>query len=144
MRAVVQRVSEASVTVAGKAVGRTGPGFLVLLCAMRGDDRVKAEQMAAKIVKLRIFEDDAGKMNLSLRDTGGSVLLVSQFTLGADTRGNRPGFTPSAPPEEAEPLYLHVADRIRAEGIPVETGVFGAEMRVALVNEGPVTIWLDL
>ena len=92
MRAVVQRVSEASVTVAGKVVGRTGPGFLVLLCAMRGDDRVKAEQMAAKIVKLRIFEDDAGKMNLSLRDTGGSVLLVSQFTLGADTRGNRPGF----------------------------------------------------
>jgi D-aminoacyl-tRNA deacylase len=144
VRALLQRVSSARVTVAGRLTGEIGPGLLILICAMRGDTEAEADQLAAKITKLRIFRDDADKMNLSLRDTGGAALVVSQFTLAADTsRGNRPGFSPAAPPEEGERLYRYFSDRLRAEGIPVANGEFGADMDVALVNQGPVTIWLD-
>ncbi|MCA0274148.1 MAG: D-tyrosyl-tRNA(Tyr) deacylase [Proteobacteria bacterium] len=144
MRALLQRVSSASVTVAGRLTGEIGPGLLILICAMRGDSEAEADQLAAKIVKLRIFRDAEDKMNLSLRDTGGAALVVSQFTLAADTsRGNRPGFSPAAPPDEGERLYRYFSDRLRAEGITVENGEFGADMDVALVNQGPVTIWLD-
>lgn len=145
MRALIQRVSEARVTVAGREVGAIGPGLLILVCAMEGDDTARADQLAAKIAKLRIFKDEAGKMNLSLADTGGAALVVSQFTLAADTsRGNRPGFSTAARPGEGERLYLHFSDALRALGIPVANGEFGADMDVALVNQGPVTIWLDV
>lgn len=144
MRALLQRVSSARVTVAGRLTGEIGPGLLILICAMRGDTEAEADQLAAKIVKLRIFRDAEEKMNLSLRDTGGAALVVSQFTLAADTsRGNRPGFSPAAPPEEGERLYRYFSDRLRAEGVEVANGEFGADMDVALVNQGPVTIWLD-
>jgi D-tyrosyl-tRNA(Tyr) deacylase len=123
MRALLQRVSEAAVSVAGEEVAAIGPGLLVLVCAVAGD---------------------AGKMNRSVRDVGGAVLAVSQFTLAADlSRGNRPGFSRAAPPDEGERLYGHFCQALRAEGVPVETGVFGAEMAVRLVNDGPVTIWMD-
>lgn len=144
MRALVQRVAEAEVTVAGRSTGRIGPGLLVLACAMQGDDAAAAEKLAARVAKLRIFRDAADKMNLSVQDIGGAVLVVSQFTLAADTRtGNRPGFSTAAPPAEGERLYLHFAQALRDLGLPVETGEFGADMRVALVNDGPVTIWMD-
>lgn len=144
MRALVQRVAEAEVTVAGRSTGRIGPGLLVLVCAMQGDDATAAEKLAARLTKLRIFRDAADKMNLSVQDIGGAVLVVSQFTLAADTRtGNRPGFSTAAPPAEGERLYLHFAQALRDLGLPVETGEFGADMRVALVNDGPVTIWMD-
>lgn len=144
MRALLQRVSSARVTVAGRLTGEIGPGLLILICAMRGDTEAEADQLAAKIVKLRIFRDGEDKMNLSLRDTGGAALIVSQFTLAADTsRGNRPGFSPAAPPEDGERLYRYFSDRMRAEGVEVANGEFGADMDVALVNQGPVTIWLD-
>jgi D-tyrosyl-tRNA(Tyr) deacylase len=143
VRAVVQRVSEASVRVDGQLLGHTGPGFLILVCAMGGDSEAQAEKLAAKIAKLRVFKDDQGKMNLSVRDIGGSALVVSQFTLAADLRGNRPGFSTAAPPAEGERLYLHFAQALGKEGIPVETGRFGADMAVSLVNDGPVTIWMD-
>lgn len=144
MRALLQRVSSARVTVAGRLTGEIGPGLLILICAMRGDTEAEADQLAAKIVKLRIFRDAEDKMNLSLRDNGGAALVVSQFTLAADTsRGNRPGFSPAAPPEEGERLYRYFSDRLRVEGVTVENGEFGADMDVALVNQGPVTIWLD-
>ena len=144
MRALVQRVAEAEVTVAGRSTGRIGPGLLVLACAMQGDDAAAAEKLAARVGKLRIFRDAADKMNLSVQDIGGAVLVVSQFTLAADTRtGNRPGFSTAAPPAEGERLYLHFAQALRDLGLPVETGEFGADMRVALVNDGPVTIWMD-
>lgn len=144
MRALVQRVSEASVTIDGTRVADTGAGLLILVCAMQGDTTANAEALAAKIVKLRIFKDDAGKMNRALADTGGEALVVSQFTLSADTsRGNRPGFSQAAPPAEGEALYLHFADHLRALGVPVQTGRFGADMAVGLVNDGPVTIWID-
>ena len=144
MRALVQRVAEAEVTVAGRSTGRIGPGLLVLVCAMQGDDATAAEKLAARVTKLRIFRDAADKMNLSVQDIGGAVLVVSQFTLAADTRtGNRPGFSTAAPPTEGERLYLHFAQALRDLGLPVETGEFGADMRVALVNDGPVTIWID-
>lgn len=144
MRALVQRVAEAEVTVAGRSTGRIGPGLLVLVCAMQGDDATAAEKLAARVTKLRIFRDAADKMNLSVQDIGGAVLVVSQFTLAADTRtGNRPGFSTAAPPTEGERLYLHFAQALRDLGLPVETGEFGADMRVALVNDGPVTIWMD-
>ena len=144
MRAVVQRVSEASVTVDGRVTGAIGRGFLVLVCAMAGDTEAKADQLAEKIVKMRIFKDAAGKMNLSIRDTGGAALVVSQFTLAADLRGNRPGFSTAAPPDEGKRLYERVCDRLRAEGLQVATGIFGADMDVSLNNDGPVTIWMDL
>ncbi len=144
MRALLQRVSGASVTVGGQVIGRTGPGLLVLVCAMQGDSEAEADQLAAKIAKLRIFQDEAGKMNRSIVDAGGGALVVSQFTLAADTsRGNRPGFSAAAPPEEGRQLYEYFAGRLAGQGIPVETGRFGAEMKVELVNDGPVTIWLE-
>ena len=143
MRALVQRVVEARVIVADKVVGQIGPGLLVLVCAMRGDTEAEAEWMAAKLAKLRIFSDTQDRMNLSLADTGGAALVVSQFTLAAETKGNRPGFSLAAAPEEGKRLYEHFAATLREKNIPVETGIFGAKMKVALVNDGPVTIWLD-
>ena len=143
MRALVQRVTEAQVHVEGELVGRTGPGLLILVCAMQEDDDTRPVAMAAKIAKLRIFRDDEGRMNRSLLDTGGSALVVSQFTLAADLRGNRPGFSTAAPPDCGEALYEAFARELAALGIPVETGRFGAEMKVSLVNDGPVTIWLE-
>jgi D-tyrosyl-tRNA(Tyr) deacylase len=143
LRALLQRVTRASVHVEGRLVGEIGPGLLILVCAMQGDSEAEANQLAAKIAKLRIFKDEAGKMNLSVRDTGGSALVVSQFTLAADLRGNRPGFSPAAAPDEGRRLYELFAARVAAEGIPVATGEFGADMAVGLVNDGPVTIWLD-
>jgi D-tyrosyl-tRNA(Tyr) deacylase len=144
MRALIQRVSRARVTVAGRTTGEIGAGLLILVCAMQGDTEAEAERLAQKIVKLRIFKDAADKMNLSLADTGGAALVVSQFTLGADTsRGNRPGFSAAAAPAEGERLYAFFSDRLRALGISVANGEFGADMDVELVNQGPVTIWLD-
>lgn len=143
MRAVLQRVSRAQVSVGGEVIGRCGRGLLVLVCAMQGDTEAEAERLAAKVAKLRIFRDDQDKMNLSLRDVGGGALVISQFTLAADLRGNRPGFSTAAPPEKGKRLYEHFAARLAAEGLPVETGSFGADMAVELVNDGPVTIWID-
>lgn len=144
MRALVQRVSEASVTVDGERISAIGPGLLVLVCAMRGDTEAEAEQLARKLARLRIFRDEEGRMNRSALDVGGEALVVSQFTLAADThRGNRPGFSEAAPPEEGERLYLSFAEHLRDQGVPVQTGRFGADMKVALVNDGPVTIWLE-
>jgi D-tyrosyl-tRNA(Tyr) deacylase len=143
MRAVVQRVTQAAVHVDGRLTGDIGPGLLILVCAMQGDSEAQADQLAAKIAKLRIFRDDAGKMNLSLRDTGGAALIVSQFTLAADLRGNRPGFSTAAPPDEGRRLYEYFTDRMRDQGITTANGEFGADMAVSLLNDGPVTIWLD-
>ena len=143
MRAVLQRVAEAQVRVEGELVGETGRGFVILVCAMGGDSEAHAERLAAKVAKLRVFKDDQGKMNLSVRDIGGSALVVSQFTLAADLRGNRPGFSTAAPPEMGERLYLHFSQALEREGVPVRTGRFGADMAVSLVNDGPVTIWMD-
>lgn len=145
MRALVQRVREAKVTVAGRVTGEIGEGLAILVCAMRGDSEAKAEELARKIARLRIFRDAADKMNLSLLDTGGAALVVSQFTLAADTsRGNRPGFSTAAPPDEGARLYHAFSDRLRAQGITVANGEFGADMDLALINQGPVTIWLDV
>ena len=143
MRAVLQRVTEAQVRIDDQLVGATGKGLLVLVCAMAGDTEVLAEKLAAKIAKLRIFKDDHGKMNLSVRDIGGSALVVSQFTLAADLRGNRPGFSTAAPPDLGERLYRHFSTCLQAEGVPVANGRFGADMAVSLTNDGPVTIWMD-
>lgn len=144
MRALLQRVAHASVRVEGEVIGETGPGLLILICAMQGDGEAQADQLAAKIAKLRIFPDEAGKMNLSVRDMGGAALVVSQFTLSADTsRGNRPGFSAAAPPAEGERLYEYFADQLAAQGIPVQKGQFGADMKVELLNDGPVTIWME-
>ena len=144
MRAVLQRVSRASVTVDGAVVGEIGAGLLILICAMQGDTDAQADQMAAKIAKLRIFKDDQAKMNLSIRDIGGSALIVSQFTLAADLRGNRPGFSTAAPPAEGKRLYDHFTTQLQAQGIPTANGIFGADMDVSLNNDGPVTIWMDI
>ncbi|MFM2366512.1 MAG: hypothetical protein RIR95_1120 [Pseudomonadota bacterium] len=143
MRALLQRVSRASVSVAGDVLGEIGPGYLILICAMQGDGDLHAEKLAAKIAKLRLFKDEAGKMNLSIKDIGGSALIVSQFTLAADLRGNRPGFSYAAPPDEAKRLYDLFTAKIAANGIPVANGIFGADMDVSLNNDGPVTIWMD-
>ncbi len=144
MRALIQRVAHARVEVAGRVTGQIGPGLLVLICAMAGDTEAEADKLATRIAKLRIFKDADGKMNLSLRDTGGAALVVSQFTLAADTsRGNRPGFSTAAVPDEGERLYRYFSDRLRAEGLTVENGEFGADMAVSLLNDGPVTIWMD-
>jgi D-tyrosyl-tRNA(Tyr) deacylase len=141
MKALVQRVSEARVEVDDAVVGRCGAGLLVLVCAMRGDDEGNADALATRIARLRIFRDEEGRMNRSLLDTGGGALVVSQFTLAADTsRGNRPGFSAAAPPDEGERLYLRFVEALRAEGTTVETGRFGADMTVHLVNDGPVTV----
>ena len=144
MRAVIQRVSSAQVTVNGEVVGRIGRGFLVLLGVTTGDGEAEAGLLARKVAGLRVFEDAGGKMNLALPDIGGAVLAVSQFTLYADVRkGRRPSFIAAARPEQAEPLYQHFCTLLRVEGLEVQQGVFGAEMQVALVNDGPVTIWID-
>jgi len=144
VRALIQRVSEAAVRVEGETLGEIGPGLLVLVCAMAGDTEANADKLAAKIARLRIFKDEAGKMNRALLDTGGAALVVSQFTLAADTsRGNRPGFSTAAAPAEGERLYEYFAGRLRAEGITIAQGRFGADMQVSLVNDGPVTIWME-
>ncbi|HUR36434.1 MAG TPA: D-aminoacyl-tRNA deacylase [Terriglobales bacterium] len=144
MRAVIQRVTRASVTVDGEVVGQIGRGLLVLLGVATGDDEAAADYLADKTLGLRIFEDDAGKMNLSLADVGGEALVVSQFTLYGDVRkGKRPSFDRAARPEEANRLYEHFVQRIRAAGIQCATGKFQAMMDVELVNDGPVTILLD-
>jgi len=144
MRALVQRVSEAAVRIDGTVVGEIGPGLTILVCAMSGDTDAAANRLATRIAKLRIFQDEAGKMNRSLLDTGGAALVVSQFTLAADTsRGNRPGFSAAAPPEEGARLYERFAQALSDQGIEVATGRFGADMKVALVNDGPVTIWIE-
>lgn len=143
MRALVQRVAEAAVHVDGTTVGQCGAGLLILVCAMREDGEAEAQKLATKISKLRIFKDSAGKMNLSVRDIGGSALVVSQFTLAADTKGNRPGFSTAADPDTGKALYECFVRHLADAGVPTETGVFGADMKVSLVNDGPVTIWLD-
>lgn len=144
MRAIIQRVSQASVTVQGQVVGQIGQGLLVLLGVGLGDSAAQVKTLVDKIVSLRIFSDDAGKMNRSLLDTQGDVLLVSQFTLYADIcRGRRPGFTQAAPPSAAIPLYEQCKEAFAACGLTVASGIFGAAMSVALCNEGPVTLWLD-
>ena len=144
MRALIQRVTGAQVSVEGAVVGEIGPGLLILVCAMAEDDETVAQRLARRAAKLRIFRDDAGRMNRSLLDTGGAALVVSQFTLAADTSGgNRPGFSAAAPPERGEALYLRFAEALTDEGVAVATGRFGAEMQVSLVNDGPVTIWLE-
>jgi D-tyrosyl-tRNA(Tyr) deacylase len=139
VRALVQRVSEATVSAEGVEVARIGAGLLVLLGVKKGDGTGQADRMAAKLSRLRIFEDREGRMNLSVADVGGEVLCVSQFTLYGDSRkGNRPSFVEAAPPEQAEPLYERVREALGAQG-----GVFGARMRVSLVNDGPVTILVE-
>ena len=144
MRAVVQRVTRAEVQVGGEARARCGHGLLVLLGIAAGDGRDQAARLAGKVARLRVFEDEAGRFDRSLLDIAGEVLVVSQFTLIADTaKGNRPSFTAAAPPDVAEPLYLHFCDELRGLGLRVETGVFGARMEVSLVNDGPVTILLE-
>ena len=144
LRALLQRVREAAVTVDGRTVGAIGPGLLVLLGVGKGDGEGEAVALADRIAGLRIFEDPAGKMNLSLLDTHRAALMVSQFTLYADTRkGRRPSFIDAAPPEDARRLYAQACEALRALGVRVEEGVFAAEMQVALVNDGPVTIWLE-
>ncbi len=145
MRVVLQRVGEASVTVGGERISEIGRGLLLLVGVAQGDGEAEASWLAGKIAGLRIFNDEAGKMNLSVRDVGGEVLAVSQFTLLADTRkGKRPSFIGAAQPEVAEPLFDHFCERLRAAGVgAVKTGVFGAKMDVALVNDGPVTIVLE-
>ncbi|AWB47784.1 D-tyrosyl-tRNA(Tyr) deacylase [Gemmobacter aquarius] len=144
MRAVLQRVTRASVTVEGRVTGEIAQGLLILVCAIEGDTDAQAPHLAAKIAKMRIFKDDAGKMNLSLLDVQGAALIVSQFTLAADLRGNRPGFSAAARPEEGKRLYDLFTAAMAQQGIPTATGIFGADMSVALVNDGPVTIWMDV
>ncbi len=144
MRVLLQRVSRASVAVDGVERGAVGRGFLALVGVAHGDDAAAARRLAAKTARLRVFAGDAGLMNLALGDVGGEVLAVSQFTLYADTRrGNRPSFTDAAPPELGEAVYETYVEALRAEGVPVRTGVFGAHMQVDLVNDGPVTILLE-
>lgn len=143
MRALLQRVSEASVEVGGERIAEIGAGLLALVAAGVGDSEQDARRLAEKIARLRIFGDEQGRMNRSVIDVAGSVLCVSQFTLYADvTRGNRPGFTGAAPPEEGRMLVDVVTDQLRLAGLAVQTGRFGAHMRVSLVNDGPVTVWL--
>ena len=144
MRALVQRVSQARVDVDERVIGEIGYGFLILVCAVDGDSEADAELLAQKIVKLRILRDDQGKMNRSILDAGGEALVVSQFTLAADlNRGNRPGFSHAAAPDVGRELYENFCRLLAEEGVAVETGEFGAEMAVSLVNDGPVTIWMD-
>jgi len=145
VRAVVQRVAEARVVVDGKVVGEIGPGLCVLLGVARADDEAAAQRLAEKVARLRIFENAEGKFDRSVLDAGGSALVVSNFTLIADTaKGNRPSFSEAASPEKADGLYEAFCSALRALGAPVETGTFGARMRVELTNDGPVTVVLDL
>lgn len=144
MRALVQRVASAQVAVGGETVGEIGPGLLVFLGVGQGDGELEADLLAAKLVKLRIFNDDAGKMNRSVREAGNAALVVSQFTLYANlSRGNRPSFAGAAPPAEAERLYRYFAAALSGHGLEVAAGQFGAHMQVSLLNDGPVTVWLE-
>lgn len=145
MRAIVQRVSGASVAVSGETVGKCGRGFLILLGVAKGDTEADADVLAAKLSKLRVFEDGNGKMNLSLSDIGGELLIISNFTLYADCRhGNRPDFLMAEAPAEANRLYEYFTDRMKTlSGCPTETGVFGADMKVSIENDGPVTLVID-
>lgn len=144
MRVLLQRVTEARVTVGDRVTGEIGPGLLALVCGMPGDTDADVRKMAERVAKLRIFRDKAGRMNRAVTEAGGAVLAVSQFTLAADLRtGNRPGFSRAAPPEEAETRYEAFCAVLRDLGLTVATGEFGAEMQVRLVNDGPVTIWMD-
>ena len=145
MRALIQRVAEASVSVEGAVIGRTGPGLLVLVCAMRGDAENAPDKLAARVARLRIFRDEAGKMNRSVQDVEGGLLVVSQFTLAADTSGgNRPSFTNAADPRTGQALYKHFVARARSAHPKVETGRFAADMKVQLINDGPVTVPLRI
>ena len=144
MRALIQRVTEARVSVDGSVIGQCGAGALILVCAMPDDTDATADALAQKIAKMRIFSDTGGKMNLSLLQSGGSALVVSQFTLAADTsRGNRPGFSGAAKPDIAHTLYRRFTDALQMLEIQTETGEFGADMQVSLTNDGPVTVWID-
>lgn len=145
MQALLQRVSTASVTVEEAIVGKIGQGLLVLVCAEHGDTDTISEKLLEKILRLRIFSDEAGKMNHSVQDINGSLLIVSQFTLAADTsKGTRPSFGRAAAPEQARRLYDRFVEQARLSGVPVQTGIFAADMKVALVNDGPVTIPLSV
>ncbi|WP_318433748.1 D-aminoacyl-tRNA deacylase [Photobacterium leiognathi] len=145
MIALIQRVSEASVTVDGHITGSIGKGLLVLLGVEKGDDEVKAQKLRDKVLGYRVFNDEDGKMNLNVQQAGGSVLVVSQFTLAADTKkGMRPGFSSGAAPTEAERLYEYFVEQCKAKEIQTETGIFAADMQVALNNDGPVTFWLQV
>ena len=144
MRCLIQRASKASVSVDGQIVGQIGEGLVILVCAMQDDTATEARALAGKVSKLRIFRDDQDRMNRSVLDTGGAALVISQFTLAADTsRGNRPGFSAAARPEVGEALYEEFGRFLSELGVPVETGRFGADMKVSLINDGPVTIWMD-
>ena len=144
MICILQRVREAQVTVDDAVVGKIGRGLMVLVCAEREDTEEKAVKLAQKLLRYRVFSDDAGKMNKSVKNIAGDVLVISQFTLAADTNsGNRPSFTGAARPETAIPLYEAFIARCRESGLPVETGEFGADMKVELLNDGPVTLWMD-
>jgi D-tyrosyl-tRNA(Tyr) deacylase len=145
MIALIQRVRRADVTVGTDVVGAIGSGMLLLLGVEAGDTTAELHKLADKVLKYRLFSDDAGKMNLNVQQAGGQLLVVSQFTLAADTNsGLRPSFTPAARPEVAEPMYLQFVDYCRAQGMTVATGQFGADMQVGLVNDGPVTFWLQV
>jgi D-tyrosyl-tRNA(Tyr) deacylase len=145
MIGLLQRVTQARVDVAGVTVGAIGPGLMVLVCAERGDEDLDADRLLERLLNTRVFSDTDGKMNLSLRDTHGGLLLVPQFTLAADTRkGNRPSFTPAAPPVLGERLFDYLLARARQLHSPVESGRFGAHMQVTLTNDGPVTLWLQV
>ncbi|UXI01191.1 D-aminoacyl-tRNA deacylase [Photobacterium sp. TY1-4] len=145
MIALIQRVSEASVTVEGKTTGTIGKGLLVLLGVEKGDDEAKAQRLRDKVLGYRVFEDDAGKMNLNVQQAGGSVLVVSQFTLAADTKsGMRPSFSAGAAPADAERWYDYFVSCCKAKDINTQTGIFAADMKVALLNDGPVTFWLQV
>ena len=144
MRAVIQRVNHGRVTIDGRINADIGRGLVILLGIGPGDDEVKSAVLAKKIAQMRIMEDDQGKMNLSVLDTGGSAIVVSQFTLFADTRrGNRPSFVNAAAPDIASPLVDHFVEQLRSLGVPTQTGEFGAHMLVSLENDGPVTIWIE-
>ena len=144
MRALIQRVSQASVTIDNEVISEIKHGLLVFICAMSEDTELHAEKMALKISKMRIFNDENGKMNKSILDIGGEAIVVSQFTLSADTtRGNRPGFSAAATPEKGEILYEYFSKELQKYGIPVKKGVFGGDMKVSLLNDGPTTIWID-
>ncbi|MBR4940340.1 MAG: D-tyrosyl-tRNA(Tyr) deacylase [Burkholderiaceae bacterium] len=145
MIALLQRVLQASVTVDGQVIGEIGPGLLALVCAERGDTNAACEKLAKKMLAYRIFSDENGKMNKSVTDVGGSLLVVSQFTLAADTaKGLRPSFTPAAAPDEGRRLYELFVQHVKASGLNTQTGEFGADMKVALINDGPVTFWLKV
>jgi D-aminoacyl-tRNA deacylase len=145
MIALIQRVSQARVRVEAGVIGEIGPGVLAFICAVRGDTEEEADALLAKILAYRIFPDDAGRMNRSLRDAGGGLLIVSQFTLAADTNcGMRPSFTPAASPDDGRRLYDRFVSRARLEHQQVATGTFGAKMHVELINDGPVTFWLQV